>query len=220
MIGLFGYCQNSSAATIGFVENFSTGAADWRDGSSEALDWQSSGGPSGESAVVNRFNFSTATGFGSTSIVFRAQENFGDMGSSQGNFIGDWLGAGVTSISFSVFHDAPQSIDFNVRFTRSVNTPGIISNNFSVPQDEWTEHFIQITPLSIQSISRPPSNFEVAFSDLSRIQISIERPEALATNNTDYNFRLTRVSLIPEPSSGLLSVAASLIFLTRRRRRR
>lgn len=219
LIGILSCLSESSAVTIGFTEDFSAGSAEWRDGGSNALQWEENVGPGGEGAVVNPFNFSTATGFGSTSVAFRAQENFGSEGSSGGNFAGDWLAAGVSAFSFSVFHEAPQAINFNVRFTRSINTPGIISNNFSVPQNQWTEIFIPISPESFQSFSGPPSNFDVAFGDLSRIQISIERPEALQTDDTDYAFRLTNVSVIPEPSAGVLFVATGLGLVLRRRRK-
>lgn len=218
--GLFA-AASAHALTVPFVEDFATGPNDWVLDAGGTPAWSAGGGPAGAGFITTDFNFSTAGGFGSTSIIFRGQENFGDDGASGGAFIGDWLAAGVTAFSYSVRHNAPQPIDFNVRFTTSANTPGIISNNIEVPAGEWTDIVIPIETSSFQSFSGPQSNFGVAFSDLSRMQISINRPDALDGDNTLYSFDLSSPQIIPEPAAalplGLLAALFAFIGLRRRR---
>lgn len=215
---IFALASLGNAAGVSpFTETFSTDAADWKTGASLEPTWFATGCPSGSAYISTVFNFEAASGgFGNTSVLFRGQESFD---SSGGAFVGDWLTSNITLFSMVVRHNAPEAIDFNVRFAPAANTPGAISNNVSVEPGQWTEIAIAIDPSAFQSFSGPPSNFGVTFSDLANIQVSINRPSSLDDDTTNYDFDFASPSIIPEPSSVLLlAMATGALGLLRRRR--
>lgn len=218
----------AQALIVPFTENFAGGTANWGlNNVNNAPNWFAAGGPGGGAYISAPFDFSNPPpGFGSTTIIFRGQENAPGGEASNGAFIGDWLVGGVEAFGFMVRHNAPIPIEFNVRFAPEANTPGAISNNFSVAPGAWTLVSFPLELDSFQSFSGPPTNFDVTFSDMARIQISIERPAELNDDPNIYAFDLSNVSIIPEPGTGLL-VAAALgvaglrrVLAVRRRKRR
>ena len=108
-----GALSQSAFATVPYTEQFTTDAANWRDGAGAAsANWVSTGGPDGSSYIA-----STASAFfledDDPVVVFRGQDAYN---SSADAFVGNWITSGINQFSVWVRHDAPVSLDFFVRF--------------------------------------------------------------------------------------------------------
>jgi len=162
---------NASAATVPFVEDFTSDASDWHDASGAALlDWVASGGPDGSSHAQTTFSLMTANE-GDTPLIFRAQDKWN---SSGGAFNGNWIADGVHEFRAFVRHDAPFPLTFFVRFSGPGNFPGAVAIQFApVFPNTWTEIVIPIDAGNPQFISFEGTDFPTVFSNIGHVQVGI-----------------------------------------------
>ncbi|MEM8944971.1 MAG: PEP-CTERM sorting domain-containing protein [Planctomycetota bacterium] len=224
MCGIVGM---SSVNAQPFTENFDTDVADWGDANSNfnPLTFVASGGPDGSSYATTSAPLSALVGGagGSSAILFRAQDEFGDDGSSDGAFQGNYLAGGIGLVSAFVRHDAPEPLTFLYRGSTAANFPAIaINNDVPVQPNEWTKIFFAFDPnnpeLALESFPFGPDFFAIAAS-IGHLQIGINIPDNLANNSTPINFDIDQVSItVPEPSTLAMASLAMLIGLRRRLR--
>ena len=156
-------------------------------------------------------------------ILFRGQNNFD---SSNHQFEGDWIAGGVNRFSTYVKHNAPDPLEYFIRFTTPMNFPGIAAiPPIAVQPNVWTKLAFNISPANGNIELFPegpptafPGQFNTVFSNLGRIQIGVTLPPMTATSGP-YKFDLDQVtSNVPEPASCVLAMMALTTFVIRRRR--
>ncbi|MEY5060857.1 MAG: hypothetical protein RIS45_778, partial [Planctomycetota bacterium] len=160
-------CAIASAAAadiVGFTENFTTDAANWRNSNGSAtLAWSASGGPDGGSYASSTFNLSSTTAGGFPPTVIRAQQSYG---SSGGGYVGNWITAGVTGVRFQFLHDLAEAVTVTGRFASAANFPGAAVVTFSpVQPNTWTTVFIDLTPTSPNFVSFEGTSYGAVFSN-------------------------------------------------------
>lgn len=206
----------ASADIVGFTESFTADAANWRNSNgSSVLAWSSSGGPSGGSFVRSTFNLSSTTAGGFPPIVIRAQQSYG---SSGGGYIGNWLAAGVTGITFQFRHDLAEAINVTGRFASAANFPGAAVVAFTpVLPNTWTTISIDLTPTSPNFVSFEGSTHAAVFSSVANMQLGFTVPASMVGQNIDGNFDLANFTIVPAPSALALLGLGSLAAARRRR---
>ena len=209
--------SNVQAVTT-FTEDFDSDNSNWGDPLSQSLTFVPTDGAPGASPghVSTSFAFSSADPmFGAT--LFRGQSN---LGSSDGAFVGNYLGDNVVTLSSFVRHNAPTPVTFSSRFASPFNFPGALAVNFApVLPNVWTELLVTIDPSNPAFVSFEGSDFDTVFSNIGNIQIASSVPDGFADNDTLFTFELDNVTVsVPEPSSAILALLGG-IFLVRRRRR-
>lgn len=202
----------ASADIVGFTESFTANAANWRNSNgSSVLAWSGGGGPSGGSYVTSTFNLSSTTAGGFPPIVIRAQQSYG---SSGGGYIGNWLAAGVTGITFQFRHDLAEAINVTGRFASAANFPGAAVVSFTpVLPNTWTTISIDLTPTSPNFVSFEGSTHAAVFSSIANMQLGFTVPASMVGQNIDGHFDLANFSIVPAPAAfallGLGSMGAS-----------
>ncbi len=198
-----------------FIESFPTDSANWRnfDGSG-ALDWFSSGGPDGSSYASGNFNLVNATG-GFPPVVLRAQSSFNSSGNA---FVGNWLSAGVTGVSFDIRHDLPESIGITGRFATPMNFPGASTESvISVAPNIWTTIFFDLTEGSSDIVSLGGGTYGAIFSNIGNIQIGFNVPAGLGGQDIDARFDIDNFRIIPAPPVAGVIMLGGLAAVRRRR---
>ncbi len=216
--------HTAQAVTVPFVEDFNTDSANW--GNSEAAgpgfqqggpaNWVSSGGPDGSGYASVDFSFGNFAGpFNPT--LFRGQDEFN---SSNGDYVGDWLSNGIRTVRYSIRHNAPVPIPFNLRVSTPQNTPGASAVIFGPPvlPNTWTELVFDLSPGSPQIVTLGGGTYNGIFGNLGHIQIGADIPAALENDPTVYAIDLDNVVAAPEPGTAILAGMAAVVSLTRRRR--
>lgn len=208
--------SSSGASIVGFVESFDNDSANWRNFNGGAvLDWFSTGGPDGSSYASSVFNLSGTTPGGFPPTVIRAQTNFN---SSNSAYVGNWIAAGVTGVSFDIRHDLSEAVTLTGRFATPANNPGAstVSQTVIAP-NQWTTITFDLTEGSADIISFGSGNYQSIFSNIGNIQIGFNVPVSLAGQDITARFDIDNFRVIPAPGAG---VAAMLAFgLVARRRR-
>lgn len=207
----------SAVSLLPFTENFDSGTSSWLNGSNQALGYASTGGV-GDSGYV--FTNGTIDTGGLGSIVFRGSNS---AGASGGAFVGNWLTAGVTSFRTYVWHNAPVSLNFYIRFDKGFGSAAD-SNNLLVSPNTWTLLDIPIVDSVgtsgqvFQSYEAAgPSGFATIFGDIKNIQIALGSVQDAVTNGQSYTVGLDGVSIVPEPATGVLLVLAGMVLSGLRR---
>ena len=218
--------SQSAFATVPYTENFTSDAANWRDTNSNLSTFVASGGPDGSSYIT-----STASAFfldtGNPVVVFRGQDGFN---SSADAFVGDWLGSGINHFSTWVWHNAPVSLDFFVRFATSGNFPGTAADKGElIAPNTWTELSYDIDPAKIFNPATnptgylfpegPSSFFYSTFGNIGNIQVGYSVPGGFGLDQNSYTFALDQpsISSVPEPASWFLAMSFTAAFVWRRR---
>lgn len=204
----------ASATSVPFTENFAADSANWRNSTGSAnLGWQGAGGPDGSSYATGSLTF-TSLASGSFVNVARGQQGYG---SSGGAFTGDWIGSGVTELSFDIRHNAAVPLGFFVRFAGAANFPGAAIVSFTpVPAGQWTHLSFAIDPAN-PALTLEGFPFAAVFSAIGNVQIGMTVPSSLGNTDTTVNFDIDRVSIVPAPS---IMTAAGLSLLAAGRRKR
>jgi hypothetical protein len=206
---------SASAEIAGFVEDFTAGDANWRgDSLAATLEWSSSGAPGGDAFVTSVFNLSGTTAGGFPATVIRAASS---VGSSDGAYVGDWITAGVTGVSFWFRHDLAESIQLSLRVAPATNFPGGSAYGAIVAANEWTQVHFDLTPSSSQWISFSGTSWAAVMQSIANIQIGFLVPEPLAGQDVVGRFDMTDFSIVPAPAA-LAFLALGGAFATRRRR--
>lgn len=206
----------ASADIVGFQENFAADAANWRNSNGSAtLAWSGTGGPSGGSYVTSTFNLGSTTTGGFPPIVIRAQQAYG---SSGGGYVGNWLAAGVTGVSFDFRHDLAEAVNVTGRFASAANFPGaaVVSFTPALP-NTWTSIFIDLTASSPNFVSFEGSSYAAVFSNIANMQFGFTVPASMVGQNIDGHFDIANFSIVPAPAA--LAMLALAVPAARRRRR-
>jgi hypothetical protein len=210
----FAIAASASAQIVGFQEDFASGDANWRgDSLASTLEWSGSGGPGGDAFVTSVFNLSGTTAGGFPATVIRAASS---VGSSDGAYVGDWITAGVTGVSFWFRHDLSESIQLSLRVAPSTNFPGGSAYGAVVAANEWTQVHFDLTPSSSQWVSFSGTSWAAVMQSIANIQIGFLVPEDLAGTATVGRFDMTDFTIVPAPATLALLVSAT--FSSRRRR--
>ena len=209
----------ASADIVGFNESFTTDAANWRNSNgSSVLAWSSAGGPGGGpgggSYVTSTFNLGSTTAGGFPPIVIRAQQSYG---SSGGGYVGNWLAAGVTGITFQFRHDLAEAVNVTGRFASAANFPGAAVVAFTpVMPNTWTTISIDLTATSPNFVSFEGSTHAAVFSNIANMQLGFTVPASMVGQNIDGHFDLANFSIVPAPAG----LAVLLLGAGASRRRR
>ena len=214
--GVASFASFASADIVGFREDFTADAANWRNSNGSAvLAWSSAGGPSGGSFVTSTFNLSSTTAGGFPPNVIRAQQSYG---SSGGGYIGNWLAAGVTGISFSFRHDLAEAINVTGRFASAANFPGAAVVSFTpVLPNTWMTIAIDLRSTSPNFVSFEGSSYEAVFSNIGNMQFGFTVPASMVGQNIDGHFDLANFTIVPAPGAFALIGLGGLASSRRRR---
>lgn len=210
---------SSQASINGFVEDFGADAANWRNfNGSAVLEWVATGGPDGSAYASSLFNLGGTSPGGFPPTVIRAQSSFG---SSNGEYVGNWIAAGVTGVSFDIRHNLSEAVTLTGRFATPANTPGAstVSQTVIAP-NQWTTITFDLTEGSPDIISLGGGTYNAIFSNIGNIQIGFNVPASLAGQNIDARFDIDNFAIVPAPGTGAgLAMAFGAFGLASRRRR-
>jgi hypothetical protein len=202
MLGAFA-ADRAQAVSVPFTESFDTGVSGWENNIQNPLTFGATGGSDGGGYASGSFNFN---GFvrgpgGSGPIVLRASAADNASG---GAFLGNWLTAGVGSVTAMVRHNAPEAITYFLRLATAANSPaGAFQSSVSVEANVWT----QITfPIWSCTDAGPPGACATALAAVGNFQIGTSAPVGLRDDDVAYAFDVDQVSLnpIPEPGTAVL----------------
>jgi MYXO-CTERM domain-containing protein len=225
---LFAFCGQARAVTYGYAEEFASNDAGWRGRTtSQILDHLTTGGVADSGYVSHPATASADSPAGSLVanpnpmaaqglIIFRA-----GTGASGGAFTGNWLTSGISRVQAYLDHSfAPQDMEYYVRLSRAPGQAAVFFGDRLVDADSG---------LTLINFEISPDNFSPAgFADyptvlslVTEFQIGalLRDPVSISDQGTDVDFSLDHVSLVPEPSSGLLALGALAAAAAVRRRR-
>lgn len=209
-----GVCASGAlAVTNPFSESFDASSANWSSASTfTAMAHVSSGGIANSGYASNGGVSFTGQAAGAQPILARAQSNFNSSGNQ---FFGNWITAGVSELSLSVRHNLATPVTFFIRFAPAAG-PGAVAVIPGVVQpNTWTPVSLAITQAT--PFIYEGTNFQVAFSDVSRIQIGVLVDETIANQAGPFAFDVDGAAITPAPGAmGLLGVAG--LIAARRRR--
>lgn len=215
---VFCVTATSQALTVPFTENFATDNANWLNNSNALADFHATGGYDGGSFISVSFNFQNNE-VDDTPVLFRARPSTPLGPSSGGNFIGDWLAAGVNKFSAYVRHNATEPLTYIARFADPMGFPGIIvGDNETVPPNTWTLIDFDINPNN-PNIHTEGQPFSAVFDSIGHVQLGVWVPADLAGLDQTFTFDTAQVSIaaIPEPATSLMAgLALAIGCFTRR----
>jgi hypothetical protein len=213
---LIGFCNSAHAVTFGYTESFTLNDAGWTGiTTTQALDHHLAGGADNAGYVAIKpanaappINFMSANG----AIVFRA-----DPADSGGSFAGNWLDAGVSTVQAYLRHNFDQfPIEFYVRLT---NGPAAVffADQTVAASDDWQLVNFEISPANLTFAG---GTFDGVLSNVQNFQIGA-RIQGVVANPGEPTllFDVDQVSLVPEPASVFIAMAAAVFGLTWRRTR-
>ena len=209
----------ASAQINGFVESFDAGNANWRNsGATAGLDWFAAGALDGSAYASSPFNLINTSIGGFPPTLIRGEVG---NGASGGAFAGDWIAAGVTSISFDIRHSMPLPVNITGRFATPANFPGAATVAFApVLPNTWTTITWDLTASSPNIVSLETATYEQIFGNIGRIQIGFTVPDSLAGQDLDVRLDIDNVRIVPAPSGLALLGLGGLASLRPARRRR
>jgi hypothetical protein len=206
---------SASAGIVGFVEDFPTGDANWRgDSLASTLEWSAAGGPGDAAFVTSVFNLSGTTAGGFPATVIRAASS---VGSSDNAYVGDWISAGVTGVSFRFRHDLAEPVRLSLRVAPATNFPGGSAYGAIVAANEWTQVHFDLTPSSAQWVSFSGTSWAAVMQSIANIQIGFLVPEALAGQDVVGRFDMTGFTIVPAPAAAALLAMVGAMGSRRRR---
>lgn len=209
-------------ASLPFMEDFVSNNSNWLNGANTSASWFATGGVGGGGHIGYAGNVTTS-GFGP--IVFRGN---GANDASGDAFVGNWIDAGISHFSASVWHDAPTALNFYLRFDKGGGSAAS-SNPISAAPNTWTELTIPVIDSLgtngevFQSYGAAgPTGFNSIFTGIANVQVALSSIQNPSVVGNIYNLGLDRVAVIPEPGTlGLAGCAgAVLVGLSVWRRRK
>lgn len=216
-IGLLAIAPLCQGATVPFLEDFTSGVANWADMSGgNVLSHVAAGGPDGGAYASTRQSLVNLTD--QNVALFRAQDEFN---SSAHAFEGNWLTQQIGQFSTYVRHNAPLPLNFFTRFSGPGNFPGGAAVKFApVLPNTWTLLNFAINPSNPEFVSFEGSNFNAVFSNVGHIQVGVTVPAALGSNPALFTFDIDKAAIVavPEPSSCIAGILAVTAWCLVRRR--
>lgn len=186
-----------------FNEGFDADASAWLSAAFGPLDFVASGALDGSSYVSTLFNF-VGSADQEDRVVMRGHDDFDASGDA---FVGDWLGAGVATLSFDIRHDAGVPITIFSRVATSGNFPAAVAlTETSVPSGQWTTIMFDVEPSS-WILEFPMGGFGGVFGVVGNVQIGARTPTELAGVDQGVQFDLDNVAIVPAPGTGLAGLA-------------
>jgi len=195
----------AQALLVPFTEDFTSGAANWLNGSSTAPGWSATGGVDGGGYI---------SAPGAITIVFRGNASADASGDA---FVGDWISGGVSTFSAYLSHNAPVALNFYARLDAGSGRAGS-TVDFSVAPGAWFQLEVPIVnaPTSFQSYGA--GSFATVFNGIQNVQIALSATQDPSTAGQTYNVSLDRVAIVPEPGTmALLAIGALGLALFRGR---
>lgn len=217
LIALSCLAASTQASINGFIEGFDSDAANWRNfNGSATLDWFATGGPDGSAYASSLFNLSGTSFGGFPPTVIRAQANFN---SSDSAYVGDWIAAGVTGVTFEFRHNLSEAVTLTGRFATPANSPGAstVSQTVIAP-NQWTTITFDLTEGSPDIISLGGGTYAGIFSNVGNMQFGFNVPASLAGQDIDARFDIDNFRIIPTPGAGAAFVVGAFGLASRRRR--
>jgi len=218
-----------SEAAFPFLEDFTTGTANWKNNSGGDVTAVPSGGPSGDPYISQSHKLPAYTAptppnfIPVAPVVIRAEATA--FNSSNSAFAGNWLTAGIREVTAFVRHNAPVPLEFNMRFASPTNNPGASYGAPAIAPNVWTKVTIDVTPTSPQLISygsagSQPNPHATVFANIGRLQLSAVVPVGFTGNEDPVTFDLDRVTIsVPEPATlGLACGCLGMLTMAARRR--
>ena len=199
----------AQALLVPFTEDFTSGAANWLNGSSTAPGWSATGGVDG-GGYISAPGAITAGGFGT--IVFRGNASADASGDA---FVGDWISGGVSTFSAYLSHNAPVALNFYARLDAGSGRAGS-TVDFSVAPGASFQLEVPIVnaPTSFQSYGA--GTFATVFNGIQNVQIALSATQDPSTAGQSYTVSLDRVATVPEPGTlGLVASGLAAICLLR-----
>jgi hypothetical protein len=176
----------TASATIPFTENFASNVSNWTTGGGTPATFQATGGPDGSSYASVTFTLANIP-YSAPIVMFRGQDEFN---SSNHAFEGDWLASGINRFSAYVWHNAPVSLGFFVRFAPPNNFPGTIAEDgTSVPPNTWTKLSYNLSPDKIDQYiftEGPSSYYYETLSNVGHVQVGFRVPDGFNSDLTTY----------------------------------
>ncbi len=214
IVGTASCASPALAVVVPFTEPFETGPANWRDvGSVNPPAWFASGALDGSAYVSVTVDVDT-TPAQFDPALFRAQDEFG---SSGGAFEGDWLAAGVTTLSFDVRHDGPTALTPFVRLASPANFPGAAAVGLpSVAPNVWTHIDMPLDPVLTTFVLEGFPLSDV-LSNVGHLQFGMQ-VAGIRGQGVTLTMDLDNVTITPAPGPAALFGALGLGACVRRRR--
>ena len=203
---------SAGALTVPFTETFAANNSSWTNSANGPAAYLATGGPDGSGYASAPFNFAS-TNAGSTPAILRCQNT---TGASGGNFFGDWITGGVTTLSFDIRHDASVALQVFARWTSATAPafPGIIALGSTVQPNTWTTVTLDVTSGGTY-VPEPGAVYANIFSNVARVQYGA-LPGALAGQAVTVNFDIDNVRIVPTPGAAAIGLVG-LVGLRRRR---
>jgi hypothetical protein len=208
----------ASGVVVPFVETFETDAA-WTNTDFVAPDFVASGGKDGSSYISTTRSFVNSAD-GDFDVLFRGEPSLIPglvPDASGGAFIGNWIDAGVTELSFDIRHNGFAPVNFFARVANAARFPGAIAVAFQpVLPGQWTTITLDMTETSPNFVSFEGQDYASVFTNAGPVQIGIDAG-ALGGIPQDFTFDLDNVRIVPTPGTAV-ALAFGGVLASRRRR--
>lgn len=212
LLSLTAFAFPALAITNPFTETFDSSSANWSSAAAfTAMTHLPAGGVGGSGFARSTASLAGAA-VGSQPLLIRAQSNFNSSGNE---LFGNWLAAGVQTLSLSLRHDAPAAVSFFVRFAPEAGPGAVAIVPVPIQPNAWTPVSIAINPAT--PFIFEGTTFQGSFSSVFRVQVGVIVDAPLSGTSTPINFDVDNVGVVPAPGAlGLLGIGG---LLAARRRR-
>ena len=213
--GLFLFAGSAKAIVVGQIDDFEDGTLqNWANGGAGAppvlnID---TGGPAGAND-----NFMQVTADGAGAGRFLTVFN-------RSQWLGDYIGAGVTAIEMDLRNLGSVSLTIRLGFKDAAGPGGVgyLSSGFTLAAgSDWQHVVFPINPASMTAIGGPDAFNTFFASDLQEMRIINEAGTSnLTGDSVTGQLGVDNIHAVPEPSAVLLTVAGMLAFAVARRKRK